>query len=152
MMASRSSLLVGHLFCFSSPCVWRFRLNRLGGRSAGYFQFYLFLQLSAKTWWANKSIDLQELAAISTDWHWHWLKWMHLLFLWSATLPRAETEMNLPRMACIKTSYLLYNALDFLHVFSTSLTFTNKRFTPEQTQAKAGMQRWESEKISQEGE
>ena len=45
MMARRSSQLVGHLFCFSSPCVWRFRLNRLGGRSGGYFQFYLFPQL-----------------------------------------------------------------------------------------------------------
>ena len=42
MMASRSSQLVGHLFCFSSPCVWRFRLNRLGGRSGAIFNFTCF--------------------------------------------------------------------------------------------------------------
>lgn len=63
--------------------------------------------------------------------------------------PAMQTEIYLLGMACIKTSYLLYNASDFLHVFSTSLTFTNKRFTPEQTWAKAGMQRAECEKISQ---
>ena len=76
-----------------------------------------------------------------------WLKWMSLLLL-RGTSPCTETEIYVLRMACIKTSYLLYNALDFLHVFSTSLTFTNKRFTQEQTWAKAGMQRPESKKIS----
>ena len=134
MMASRSSQLVGHLFCFSSPCVWRFRLNRLAGRSVGYFQFYLFLQQSAKTWWTNnwrlpKSAPIYpQLIEVST-------------FSEALHLPH---EMYLPGMACIKTSYLPYKASDFLHVFSTSLTFTNKKFSPEQTGAKAGMQKGEN--------
>ena len=42
-------------------------------------------------------------------------------------------------------------ALQSVGFFSTTWTFTNKRFTPEQTWAKAGMQRPEPEKISQGG-
>ena len=43
MMASQSSQLVGHLFCFSTPSVWRFRLNRLlAGPSAAIFNFTCF--------------------------------------------------------------------------------------------------------------
>ena len=39
----------------------------------------------------------------------------------------------------------------FYMFFPTSLTFTNKKFSPEQTGAKAGMQKGECEKISQGG-
>ena len=43
MMASQSSQLVGHQFCFSTPSVWRFRLNRLlAGPSAAIFNFTCF--------------------------------------------------------------------------------------------------------------